>query len=788
MYLETKEVIILTKKRGQTRKKANKKDEKMNEIKVLLQVSFGILCIFSLHTDSVGKLGALIKNIFMGLLSTPAYILPYLIVVASVFSLNKEFEAKKPKFMFSFISLYICVIITYSLIFSQDIPENILSKNSLSTSYYLGIEDGIAGGIVGNILTTFLLALLGVKGSYIIVGTLAVLSIILTTNLSIMDIVNFLGRSVQFFIISIKTSISKISFENILTGDDEDKKTKISKKSKSKKIVLDNPFEKKDDSKSDTVDEKIKILDYTNNNTKKVVELPIDKSNKVNNTNKASSTEKDAQGSDDVSDLSFSDNNNLENYELPSTDLLKANENTNSVRDKKDILNKAKVLEGTLQNFGVEAKVIQISKGPTITRYELQPKPGVKVSKIVNLTDDIALSLAAQNIRIEAPIPGKSAVGIEIPNDSSTLVTLREVIESNSFTEKKSKLTFVLGKDISGLPIVDDLAKMPHMLIAGATGSGKSVCVNSLITSILYKSSPDEVKFLLIDPKVVELSCYNGIPHLLLPVVTDPRKAAAALNWVVQEMTNRYKLFAQNSVRDLDSYNEKFMDSKEDQLPKLVVIIDELADLMMVAPDQVEDAICRLAQMARAAGIHLIVATQRPSVDVITGVIKANIPSRIAFSVSSMADSRTILDMGGAEKLLGKGDMLFYPVGSSKPRRMQGAFVSDSEVNSVVEFIKNQVENISYEEEIIEKISNAKHSEEEEVDDKLSDAIELVVNAEQASISMLQRRFRIGYNRAARLIDEMEARGIVSESLGSKPRRVLISKEEFEEIKSSQTS
>ncbi len=766
----------------------------MNEIKVLLQVSFGILCIFSLHTDSVGTLGLLIKNIFMGFLSTPAYVLPYLIVAAGCLSLTNDFKTKKPKFMFSFISLYICVIITYSLIFRQDMPSDLLSINGLRQSYFLGIEDGIAGGVIGNLLTSFLLSLLGVKGSYVIVGTLAVLSIILTTSLSIKDILTAIVKSVRFIFDSIKTSIGKISFENILVSDDEDKtkktkKTKASKTPKAPKTILDNPFDKKEDSKGDIVDEKIKILDYTNNNNKKVVELPIDKSNKVNNTNnKANSTPKDSEVSEDVSDLSFAENNNLENYELPSTDLLKANENTNSSKDKKDILNKAKILEGTLQNFGVEAKVVQISKGPTITRYELQPKPGVKVSKIVNLTDDIALSLAAQNIRIEAPIPGKSAVGIEIPNDSSTLVTLREVLESDSFVDKKSKLTFVLGKDISGQPIVDDLGKMPHMLIAGATGSGKSVCVNSLITSILYKSTPEEVKFLLIDPKVVELSCYNGIPHLLLPVVTDPKKAAAALNWVVQEMTNRYKCFAQNSVRDLDSYNEKFKDSKEEQLPKLVVIIDELADLMMVSPDQVEDAICRLAQMARAAGIHLIVATQRPSVDVITGVIKANIPSRIAFSVSSQADSRTILDMGGAEKLLGKGDMLFYPVGSSKPRRMQGAFVSDSEVNSVVEFIKNQVENINYEEEIIEKISNAKQVTEEEVDEKLSEAIDLVVSAQQASISMLQRRFRIGYNRAARLIDEMEARGIVSESLGSKPRNVLITQEEFEEIKSSQTS
>ncbi|WP_432409653.1 DNA translocase FtsK [Wukongibacter sp. M2B1] len=756
----------------------------MSEIKVLLQISFSILCIFSLHTNSVGKIGALIRNLFMGLLSTPAYVLPYTIIVYSFLSLNQDFKTKRSKFMFSFISLYMCFVITYTLVFRQDIPENIITYNSLSRSFYLGIEGGIGGGIIGNLITSMFLSLLGVKGSYIVVGTLAVLSIILTTNLSIMDIVNGLGKSFSLVFGSIKNFVTDLRTNTVLIDDN---KSTPKKKTKNKKVILGNPFDNNENSKSDTVDEKIKILDYTNNN-KKEVDLPKATTNKSDNTNDTKPKEQNTDDGDDVSDLSFSDKSNLENYELPSTELLNPNQNSNTAKDKKEILNKAKILEETLQNFGVEAKVVQISKGPTITRYELQPKPGVKVSKIVNLSDDIALSLAAQHIRIEAPIPGKAAIGIEIPNDSSTLVTLREVIESDSFVNKESKLTFVLGKDISGQPIVDDLAKMPHMLIAGATGSGKSVCVNSLITSILYKATPDEVKFLLIDPKVVELSCYNGIPHLLLPVVTDPKKAASALNWVVQEMTNRYKLFAQNSVRDLDSYNEKLKDSEEGKLPKLVVIIDELADLMMVSPDQVEDAICRLAQMARAAGIHLIVATQRPSVDVITGVIKANIPSRIAFSVSSGADSRTILDMGGAEKLLGKGDMLFYPVGASKPRRMQGSFVSDSEVNSVVEFIKKQIENVNYEEEIIEKISNISTSSEEEVDELLTEAIELVVGAEQASISMLQRKFRIGYNRAARIIDEMEERGIVSESLGSKPRRVLISMEEYEEIRNSKTS
>ncbi|WP_073148757.1 DNA translocase FtsK [Paramaledivibacter caminithermalis] len=754
----------------------------MKEIKALIQVSFGIICIFSLHTNSVGKLGIFIKNLFMGVLSTPAYILPYLIIITAFFSLNSRFQEKKGKFMISFLSLYLCFIITYSLVQREYIPSDFSNYSSLkyffSKSYWLGVEGGIGGGIIGNIITSILLFLFGVKGSYIIAYTIGTLAIILSTNLSLVHVVKLFVKAMTMLFEFIKASIGNLLTSKTLLADNEKKKSKSNKKAKT---IAKNVQENTENNK-DIVDEKIKILDYTSN-YKRSVDLPKDNSN-TRNGKKMKYKDLNENEEEGMTNINISENNNLENYKIPNIDLLNPNENSNSMKDKKDILNKAKILEETLQNFGVDAKVIQISKGPTITRYELQPKPGVKVSKIVNLSDDIALNLAAQNIRIEAPIPGKSAVGIEVPNPSSTLVTLREVIESDKFTDKTSKLTFVLGKDISGQPIVDDLAKMPHMLIAGATGSGKSVCVNCLITSILYKASPHEVKFLLIDPKVVELSCYNGIPHLLLPVVTDPKKAAAALNWVVQEMTNRYKLFAQNSVRDIDAYNEKIKDAEDEKLPKLVVIIDELADLMIVAPSQVEDAICRLAQMARAAGIHLIVATQRPSVDVITGVIKANIPSRIAFAVSSGADSRTILDMGGAEKLLGKGDMLFYPVGSSKPQRIQGAFVSDGEVNKVVEFIKNQVEDINYEEDIIEKITETQNSKEEEVDELLSDAIDLVIDTQQASISMLQRKFRIGYNRAARIIDEMESRGIVSENLGSKPRNVLISKEEFKEIKS----
>lgn len=475
-------------------------------------------------------------------------------------------------------------------------------------------------------------------------------------------------------------------------------------------------------------------------------------------------------------------------YKKPSISLLRSVRNTtNPAQVNAELKSKAALLENTLQNFKVDAKVVEVTQGPAVTRYEIQPNTGVKVNSIKALADDIALNLRAKSIRIEAPIPGKAAVGIEVENEKINMVTLREIIDSNEFKQAKSKISFAVGRDISGKSIVADLKSMPHLLIAGSTGSGKSVCINSIITSILYKANPDEVKLVLIDPKVVELGNYNGIPHLLIPVVTEPTKAAAALNWAVAEMTDRYKKFAETGVRDLESYNNhiKAQDENAEKMPQVVIIIDELADLMMAAPSQVEDSICRLAQMARAAGMHLIVATQRPSVDIITGVIKANIPSRIAFAVSSQFDSRTILDMSGAEKLVGKGDMLFNPLGMGKPVRVQGCFVSDEEVHNIIEFVKSQAEEVEYSGEVIESIEkgNISTSKADDVDELLEEAIECVVSAGQASVSMLQRRFRIGYNRAARIVDEMEARGIVSAQDGARPRQVLLSEEELSEMK-----
>ncbi|WP_082020796.1 FtsK/SpoIIIE family DNA translocase [Candidatus Soleaferrea massiliensis] len=482
-------------------------------------------------------------------------------------------------------------------------------------------------------------------------------------------------------------------------------------------------------------------------------------------------------------------------YNKPPISILKEAKPVNEQGTSEELKASASRLVDTLKSFGVETRIVNISKGPAVTRYELQPSVGVKISKITNLSDDIALNLAAAGVRIEAPIPNKSAVGIEVPNKHVSMVRISEVIGSREFLQARSKLSVALGRDIGGSVCVADIAKMPHVLIAGATGSGKSVCINSIILSLLYKSSPDEVRFLMIDPKVVELGVYNGIPHLLVPVVTDPRKAAGSLNWAVNEMLNRYKLFAENGVRDLNGYNK--LSQREDlpinPLPQIVIIIDELSDLMMAAPNEVEDAICRLAQMARAAGMHLVIATQRPSVDVITGVIKANIPSRIAFAVSSQVDSRTILDSSGAEKLLGRGDMLFFPVGYSKPVRIQGCFVTDGEVEKVVDYIKNG-EQALYDEQIMEEIEKRAVQPKEkrgsansapassESDDLLPKAIECAVELGQISTSMLQRKMRVGYARAASLVDEMESRGIIGPLDGNRPREVLINRQQFLEM------
>lgn len=502
-----------------------------------------------------------------------------------------------------------------------------------------------------------------------------------------------------------------------------------------------------------------------------------------------------ASGSDPVEPISVEEPEPVVKYEFPSTELLKKPKASKGI-DEGELAETAMKLQSTLDSFGVRVTVNNVSCGPSVTRYELLPEQGVKVSKITSLADDIKLNLAAADVRIEAPIPGKAAVGIEVPNKENSTVFLRELIESKEFQSHPSRVAFAVGKDIGGQTVVTDIAKMPHLLIAGATGSGKSVCINTLIMSILYKADPNEVKLIMVDPKVVELSVYNGIPHLMIPVVTDPKKASAALNWAVMEMTDRYNKFAELGVRDLKGYNERvenaaaqgLEEEKYKRLPQIVIIVDELADLMMVAPGEVEDSICRLAQLARAAGLHLVIATQRPSVNVITGVIKANIPSRIAFAVSSAIDSRTILDGAGAEKLLGKGDMLFFPSGFSKPVRVQGAFVSDNEVSAVVDFLKAQTDGTTVNHDVMNKIQSMPSAAEGGseaggnggFDEYFADAGKLIIEKDKASIGMLQRAYKIGFNRAARIMDQLAEAGVVGPEEGTKPRKVLMSAEEFE--------
>lgn len=539
-------------------------------------------------------------------------------------------------------------------------------------------------------------------------------------------------------------------------------------------------YENYSDNGSATAEQQLEI-DVPDSNTSFVegrgfAEEEAKKPEKISNAQAAAAT---------LDSKDFNKSRPASKYIMPPVDLLKKPSGKGA--DLTDLAEKTKKLEETLNSFNVDAKVVDAIPGPTVTRYEIHPGSGVKVSSIVGLSNDIALNLEAKSIRIEAPIPGKAAVGIEVENDKVNAVNIREIIDSKEFKNAKSKISFAVGKNISGKAVVGDLKGMPHLLIAGSTGSGKSVCINSIIASILYKAKPDEVKLVLVDPKVVELGNYNGIPHLLIPVVTEPTKAAAALNWAVAEMNDRYKKFAETGERNLEGYNDKKKAEKDFDavMPQIVIIIDELADLMMAAPSQVEESICRLAQMARAAGMHLIVATQRPSVDVITGVIKANIPSRIAFAVSSVHDSKTIIDMGGAEKLVGKGDMLYNPLGMGKPIRVQGCFISDSEVNSIIKFVKDQVQEVEYSNDVINTIEKTDLPAEMKTDDGdelLPDCIELVVQSGQASVSMLQRRFRIGYNRAARIIDMMEERGIVGPQDGSRPRQVFMTEDELHDI------
>jgi DNA segregation ATPase FtsK/SpoIIIE, S-DNA-T family len=748
------------------RKKTKKTKLQFNhEIVGIIFIATGLIMITSLIGSSLGIVTSSIKNVLTGFMGIGAYLMPLLLIYIGIMAaLNRLKILSRPKITVLIMLVCSALVVCHLSAFGN---EKMGYIEAMEFGYNnTGLNRG--GGLIGFIISAALKGLVGTVPTYIIVITTIIISTIVLT-----------GWSVKKIIISLNTLLTSVYnyLKDILTDLLHSSSEAKPKTAKSKFKTDELPQQQLSLSMEP---EDIKIID----NSKK----PLDAlDNAVQDSNPVSQAKPSAAEKNDIVEEQKS---NLEissleigkvftTYSLPSTVLLDEYDNKKNNNDRKQIITKAKILEDTLANFGIGAKVIQVSKGPAITRYELQPSPGIKVSKIVNLSDDLALSLAAPSVRIEAPIPGKSAIGIEIPNKEVNAVAFREVIENDSFKQASSKLSIALGKDIAGETIVTDLAKMPHLLIAGATGSGKSVCVNTIISSILYKAAPHEVKMILVDPKMVELSNYNGIPHLLVPVVTDPKKAVSALSWAVQEMTNRYKQFSKEGVKDIFKYNQLMKENMSEELmPQIVIIIDELADLMMVSASEIEDLICRLAQMARAAGIHLIVATQRPSVDVITGVIKANIPSRISFAVSSQTDSRTILDGSGAEKLLGRGDMLFHPVGDSKMTRIQCAYISEKEVDRIVEFIKNQTDP-QYSTQILEELSKPKNVENFPEDELYQQALRLIVETQQASISMLQRRLKIGYARAARLIDELESKGVIGGYEGSKPRHVLISESDL---------
>ena len=789
-----------------------------DEIWAIVLIAVGTFFAVSLQTQAAGELGRFVQTLLFGAFGRIAYALPYYLILYGILVFSR-----KASYMTVRSILCLVLLFLFASVINASFYPGIYDHQTLISLREIFTAGADSGGVLGILPASFLVKSVGKAGLYItsVVGIMITLLFIIDTPLATFfdnwKIRRMASRQTKEEQLAINRSILEKSAQGTgrqrmeeelehakkvkeaaerakgeqkaetevkpsvpdihISGEEFKAAAEASLPQFTPETIGLNPVREP----QDLSDRRKKIMDYVTDDSlfgdskKKAPEgYGLDGSPAPAEHKAKDPFEPKAESRPPAEKI----------YRFPPVDLLKKPEAIRGTIEKTTLQNKAKLLEETLSSFGVSASVLNVVKGPTVTRYEIQPSAGVKVASIVRLADDIALNLKAKSIRIEAPIPGKAAIGIEVENESINKVVLRELIESNEFLRHKSKIAVAVGKGISGDCIVTDLKDMPHLLIAGATGSGKSVYINTLIVSILYRAKPSEVKLLLIDPKVVELGNYNGIPHLLIPVVTEPQKAAAALSWAVAEMTDRYKKFAEEGVRDLESYNESVKAKGEEDLvlPQIVIIIDELADLMMIAPSQVEESICRLAQMARAAGMHLIVATQRPSVDVITGVIKANIPSRIAFAVSSQFDSRTILDMGGAEKLVGKGDMLFSPQGLGKPLRVQGCFISDAEVHSIISFMEKNLPEPEYAGDVMAAIdrvgsSGARH--EEEADELLTDAIETVVRAEQASVSMLQRRFRIGYNRAARLVDMMEERGIIGPSDGSRPRKVLMSLDQF---------
>lgn len=798
-----------TKKTSAKKSNSSSKKRKIDRnLQFFMITIVSILLAILIYVKS-GYIGKNLSPMLGGLMGIIKYIVPIGTFIIGVTILKEDKDYLKSKLIqYAVVIMCICSIMTIIQISSGELNINDDLSDIIDLAYNQGAQNK-GGGVLGVLVSYPLIKLFGMLGATTVSIGMALILIIFTFGIKPAELIDMIINALKG-----KEDEEDEELDEIIDDEEVERqkiKLKEEKVNRNKKKPVNQVSREIAAIQAEINDIEgqmtINNLEEEEPKEKYNISLPfIGKNKKQNNPDvidanlfKEEQEEKEEK-TKQILQLEHTQVVEDENYETPPIAILEPGEPKQLKGGKRTITDNATKLQKTLYSFGVSAKVENVSVGPAITRYELKPAEGVRVNKIANLADDIALNLAAPSIRIEAPIPGKQAVGIEIPNTETEVVHLRDVIDSEEFVTSNSKVSVGLGKDVSGKRIIADIAKMPHLLVAGSTGSGKSVCVNTLITSIIYKAKPSEVKLVMVDPKIVELSVYNGIPHLLIPVVTDPRKAAGALAWAVQEMEDRYAKFASKGVRDLKGYNQALINeagSEEDvvgKLPLIVIIIDELADLMMVAAKDVEDAICRLAQKARAAGMHLVIATQRPSVDVITGLIKANVPSRIAFAVSSQIDSRTILDMAGAEKLLGKGDMLFYPTGVPKPVRVQGAYVSDKEVEKIVSFLKKDGE-ATYNEEIMEKIENANTSdkekamlETEECDDTdpfLNEAIEVVIDMGQASASAIQRKFKVGYARAGRIIDQMEERGIISGYQGSKPREVLMTRERWEELKMS---
>ncbi len=833
-----------SKKKKSSAKKGSAKQQDnglYDEVVLLLVLAVAVLLFLS-NLKLVGSFGQILSSFLFGMFGIVSFLVPIALFLSAAFYLSNRGE---PVAIVKISAAIVLVLMLCS--FSQLLFYKDAIVDSVFDYYTLCSTERKGGGFLGGAISYLLCNSIGLVGTYVVLIVLFIISVVLITERSFFNGVKKGSETIYNSAREDAVRRRELRQERereraLLLEEGQEMQAKVSRSEKKVSGVmadtkLTNKNKKTDDMHEVTLEDSAAEIDFdrVTIRTAHNISFQEEAGDKLdlsaeNTIERASfkegvplfdeqiaaesraaeitdirehrkTREKQEPGKEKEERIDITKDIKTERsyqgaYQLPPLKLLKKGKSGANVDSTKQLKDTAAKLQQTLNNFGVHVTITDISQGPTVTRYEMQPEQGVKVSKIVGLTDDIKLNMAATDIRIEAPIPGKAAVGIEIPNKENSIVMFRELIESTEFEKAQSNISFAVGKDIGGQTIVTDIAKMPHLLIAGATGSGKSVCINTLIMSILYKAHPDEVKLIMVDPKVVELSVYNGIPHLMIPVVTEPKKAAGALHWGVSEMTDRYNKFAEFGVRDLKGYNKKVESIKDipeeerpKKLPQIVIIVDELADLMMVSPGEVEESICRLAQLARAAGIHLIIATQRPSVDVITGLIKANMPSRIAFSVSSGVDSRTILDMNGAEKLLGKGDMLFYPQGYAKPARIQGAFVSDQEVSDVVDFLKEHTTGTAYSSELEEKIiaagSAASYMDSDSASDRdqyFVDAAKFIIDKDKASIGMLQRVFKVGFNRAARIMDQLADAGIVGEEEGTKPRKVLMSMEQFEEF------